>query len=52
MRYLWRYLLRREAAYILITLTAILWAAVCGTHAQITHEIAPHVPHVKVSPTK
>jgi hypothetical protein len=48
-RYLGRYLLRRESAYILITLTALLWGAVCGSHAQIIREIAPHVPQIGMS---
>ena len=50
MRYLGRYLLRREAAYVLITITALLWGAVCGTHGQIRNEITSHVPHVRASP--
>ena len=50
MRYLWRYLVRREAAYVLITITALLWGATCETHGQIRNEIAPYVPHIHVGP--
>jgi len=37
MRYLLRYLLRREAAYILVTITAAILYALFGSHLGLHH---------------